>query len=107
MNEASDSFAVRDERDFNTRFMDDDAYRTVTDADGKFEFYGVMPGFYQINLGLSFSQADGWMWAVDLYDHMEIKEGKPLNLTVTLQPLIQLESPVNEQVFTTDTVDFR
>lgn len=82
-------------------------YQTVTDAEGHFRFSGVIPGFYQIELGLSFDQIDGWTWPVQAEDWTEIKSGDALTRDITLQPLLELIAPVNSQVLTGSSVNFQ
>lgn len=85
---------------------DSEPYQIVTDAEGHFQFSGVIPGFYQIQLGLSFEQIDGWTWPVQADDWIEIKAGDSLTRNLTLQPLLELKSPVNSQVLTGSAVKF-
>lgn len=82
-------------------------YETVTDANGHYRFTGVIPGFYQLALGLSFEQIDGWTWPVTQDDWLEIGQGDELTSDITLQPLLNLISPVNSEVITGPSVTFR
>ncbi|WP_340007157.1 hypothetical protein MHH52_05560 [Paenibacillus sp. FSL K6-0276] len=81
-------------------------YRIVTDADGRFEFHGVIPGFYQLQLGLSYDQIDGWTWPIQYDDWIEVKPGDVLNERIVLQPLLELQSPINQETITDQSVDF-
>lgn len=82
-------------------------YQIVTDAEGRFQFSGVIPGFYQIQLGFSFEQIDGWTWPVQSDDWIELQSGSSVTHDITLQPLLELQSPVNSQVLTGDAVQFK
>lgn len=86
---------------------DSEPYQTVTDAEGHFQFSGVIPGFYQIQLGFSFEQIDGWTWPVQSDDWLELQAGSTVTHAIMLQPLLELQSPVNSQVLTGDTVQFK
>ncbi|MBY0014377.1 hypothetical protein [Paenibacillus typhae] len=86
---------------------DSEPYQIVTDAEGRFQFSGVIPGFYQIQLGFSFEQIDGWTWPVQPDDWIELQPGSSVTHDITLQPLLELQSPVNSQVLTGDAVQFK
>lgn len=81
-------------------------YEIVTDAQGRFSFSGVIPGNYQLFLGLSFEQIDGWTWPVQADDWIEINPNDRLTRNIDLQPLLELKSPVNSQILTGDSVEF-
>lgn len=81
-------------------------YQIVTDESGHFQFNGVLPGFYQLEIGVSFEQIDGWAWPVQSDDWIEIKPGDDLTENIILQPLLELKSPVNSQVVTGSSVEF-
>ncbi|WP_339317180.1 carboxypeptidase-like regulatory domain-containing protein [Paenibacillus sp. FSL R10-2734] len=82
-------------------------YLIVTDDEGRFEFHGVIPGFYQLQLGLSYDQIDGWTWPIQYDDWIEVKPGDTLNESIVLQPLLELQSPINQETITDQTVEFR
>ncbi|AIQ56611.1 carboxypeptidase-like regulatory domain-containing protein [Paenibacillus borealis] len=81
-------------------------YEIYTDAQGRFSFSGVIPGYYQLHLGLSFEQIDGWTWPVQSDDWIEVKPNDRLTNNIILQPLLELKSPVNSQILTGDSVEF-
>ncbi|AIQ39614.1 carboxypeptidase-like regulatory domain-containing protein [Paenibacillus sp. FSL R5-0912] len=87
-------------------FYGSEPYEIVTDAQGRFSFSGVIPGYYQLFLGLSFEQIDGWTWPVQADDWIEIKPNDRLTNNIILQPLLELKSPVNSQLLTGDSVEF-
>lgn len=86
---------------------DSEPYQMITDAEGRFQFSGVIPGFYQIQLGFSFEQIDGWTWPVQSDDWIELQSGGSVTHDITLQPLLELQSPVNSQVLTGEAVQFK
>ncbi|KUP24416.1 hypothetical protein, partial [Paenibacillus sp. DMB5] len=99
---------LRAERElYHSVRSDSEPYQIVTDAEGRFQFSGVIPGFYQIQLGLSFEQIDGWTWPVQSDDWIELQAGSSVTHDITLQPLLELQSPVNSQVLTGDAVQFK
>ncbi|WP_019913045.1 carboxypeptidase-like regulatory domain-containing protein [Paenibacillus sp. HW567] len=92
---------------YHSVMYDSEPYQIVTDAQGHFQFSGIIPGFYQLQLGLSFEQIDGWTWPVQYEDWIEIKAGDTLTNNIVLQPLLELKLPVNSQVITGPSVHFK
>ncbi|KAI7259984.1 hypothetical protein KC345_g10172 [Hortaea werneckii] len=88
-------------------FYGSEPYEIITDSQGHFSFSGIIPGFYQLHLGLSFEQIDGWTWPVQTDDWIEIRQNDRLKHNIVLQPLLELKSPVNSQILTGDAVDFQ
>ncbi|WP_151733068.1 hypothetical protein [Paenibacillus tengchongensis] len=84
----------------------DEPYQTVTDENGHYSFSNVIPGFYQLQLGLSFEQIDGWTWPAGSDEWLELDQGAQLTEDITLQPLLELKSPVNSEVVTGPSVTF-
>ncbi|CAH1054593.1 carboxypeptidase-like regulatory domain-containing protein [Paenibacillus pseudetheri] len=97
---------LRAESEVNHSITAAEPYRIVTDDKGRFEFHGVIPGFYQLQLGLSYDQIDGWTWPVQYDDWIEVKPGDSLNQSIVLQPLLELQSPINQETITGQSVDF-
>ncbi|MGM0902218.1 MAG: carboxypeptidase regulatory-like domain-containing protein [Bacillota bacterium] len=97
---------LRQEQAVNHSVMEDEPYQMVTDEDGNFEFTGVLPGNYQLYLGLTFDQIDGWAWPVEYGDWIQIDGQETERLEATLHPLLELHSPVNQEVIETDTMEF-
>lgn len=97
---------LRAESEVNHSINDSEPYRMVTDVEGHFEIHGVNPGFYQLQIGLSFEQIDGWTWPVQYDEWIEIKQGDNVNEHLVLQPLIELQSPINQETLTGQIVDF-
>lgn len=98
---------LRAESEVNHSITSAEPYRIVTDAEGSFEFHGVIPGFYQLQLGLGYDQIDGWTWPVQYDDWIEVKPDDRLNESIVLQPLLELQSPINQETLTGKTIDFR
>ncbi|KGE19091.1 carboxypeptidase-like regulatory domain-containing protein [Paenibacillus wynnii] len=97
---------LRDESHVNHSVTDSEPYRILTDSEGHFQFHGVIPGYYQLELGLHFNQIDGWTWPIQFGDWIEIKQGENKLANVTLQPLLELHSPVNQQIITDKNINF-
>lgn len=97
---------LRAESEVNHSITAAEPYRIVTDDEGRFEFHGVIPGFYQLQLGLSYDQIDGWTWPVQYDDWIEVKPDDRLNESIVLQPLLELQSPINQETITGQSVDF-
>lgn len=97
---------LRDEQNSNRSVMDSDPYQTRTGADGSYEIIGILPGSYQLGLGLSFQQVDGWTWPVDLDEWIDLKEGEEMNYNVTFQPLLNVIQPVNYETLTDQSLRF-
>ncbi|WP_150265539.1 hypothetical protein [Paenibacillus tepidiphilus] len=91
---------------YHSVYYGDEPYQTVTDENGHYSFSGVIPGFYQLQLGLSFEQIDGWTWPVGSEDWLELEQGTQLTEDIALQPLLELKSPVNSEVVTGPSVTF-
>ncbi|MEK5252904.1 carboxypeptidase-like regulatory domain-containing protein [Paenibacillus sp. FSL F4-0125] len=98
---------LRAESEVHHSITEAEPYRIVTDDKGRFEFHGVIPGFYQLQLGLSYDQIDGWTWPVQYDDWIEVKPDDRLNESIVLQPLLELQSPINQETITGQSVDFR
>lgn len=97
---------LRKEDSVHRSLMEDEPYQLVTDQQGNFEFTGVIPGNYQLNLGLTFEQIDGWTWPVEMEDWIIISGQETEKLEVTLHPLLELEAPVNQAEIKTNTMEF-
>lgn len=98
---------LRREVDVYHSVAEGEPYQMVTDANGHYEFKGVLPGSYQLYIGLMFDQIDGWTWPTTNNDWVEVKPGQSLMEDIVLRPLIEIKSPVNQQVITGETLDFR
>lgn len=97
---------LRSEEKVSRSVGPEEAYQVTTDADGYFEISGVLPGSYQVALGLSFDQIDGWTWPVDMDEWLDVGEKKTITYNITLQKLIKLNSPVNQQKITDKQILF-
>ncbi|MCH1627384.1 carboxypeptidase-like regulatory domain-containing protein [Fredinandcohnia quinoae] len=97
---------LREEQDVNKSVSVDEPYQLITDENGEFELQNVFPGNYQISLGFTFDQIDGWSWPTDLNDWIDIDGNQDITYNVTLHPLIEIKSPVNQQKITEKQVHF-
>ncbi|GMK40851.1 hypothetical protein PCCS19_39070 [Paenibacillus sp. CCS19] len=98
---------LRDSKEVYHSLIESEPYQTMTDSEGNFTFKGVVPGSYVIYIGLSFEQIDGWTRpAKQDTEWIDIRGGEHLTRNITLQRLIQLHAPVDEQVITGKTIKF-
>ncbi|MGG3279816.1 hypothetical protein [Paenibacillus solani] len=81
-------------------------YQMLTDAKGQYRFEGVEAGSYQLAMGLNYEQVDGRAWSIDAGDWVEVTRGSQQSINVTMQPLIQLRTPVNNEEIGGDTIYF-
>ncbi|WP_158544121.1 carboxypeptidase-like regulatory domain-containing protein [Cohnella sp. OV330] len=98
---------LRSSRDIYHSLLDSEPYLTLTDSEGNFTFKGVAPGSYVIYIGLNFEQIDGWTRPANNNEEwIDVRGGEQLTRDITLQRLIQLRAPVDQQVITGETVRF-
>lgn len=98
---------LRSSKDVYHSLIESEPYQTLTDSEGNFAFKGVVPGSYVIYIGLNFDQIDGWtLPAKPDEEWIDLRGGEHLTRNITLQRLIQLRSPVDEQAITGKTVKF-
>ncbi|WP_305024472.1 carboxypeptidase-like regulatory domain-containing protein [Paenibacillus lacisoli] len=97
---------LRQKGDANHSVVNEEPYQTMTNSKGEFTFHGVLPGSYQLNLGLRLDQVDGWSWQIENDTWIDIQAGERRELNVEFQPLIQQTSPVNNEVIHGDTMTF-
>ncbi|WP_234982577.1 carboxypeptidase-like regulatory domain-containing protein [Ornithinibacillus halophilus] len=97
---------LREENLVNRSIGDDEPYQVLTDENGMFEIEGVVPGSYQVFIGLMFEDIDGYTWPVDRDDWIVIDGSEDIKYSVTLQPLIEIKRPINNQNITDHDVHF-
>ncbi|MFA9558652.1 hypothetical protein ACERII_15200 [Evansella sp. AB-rgal1] len=97
---------LRNESKSNHSFYGDGRYETVTSHDGSFRISNVLPGSYQVYLGLMFDQVDGYVWATDPYDIIDIEGEEVVEYPIEFQPLINIVSPSNYVVIKDEEVTF-
>ncbi|KOP67543.1 hypothetical protein AMS62_21575 [Bacillus sp. FJAT-18019] len=81
-------------------------YQMLTDAKGQYRFEGVEAGSYQLAMGLNYEQVDGRAWSLDAGDWVEVARGSQQSINVTMQPLIQLRTPVNNEEIGDEAIYF-
>ncbi|MUV36848.1 hypothetical protein JNUCC1_00652 [Lentibacillus sp. JNUCC-1] len=97
---------LREKNVVNQSVSQVEPYQVVTDENGAYTFHGVMPGEYQLFLGFAFDQIDGWTYPVQANDWVNIEGNDDITKDITLQELINIESPVNQTTITGETVEF-
>ncbi|MEK5107996.1 hypothetical protein MHI57_14815 [Cytobacillus sp. FSL K6-0129] len=97
---------LRDESDIHYGALGDERYFTTTDKDGFYEWNFVESGRYQVILGFSFDQINGWTYPSTMDDWLTVGDQLEVTKDITLRPLIEIDSPVNQAKITTDTVHF-
>ncbi|MRH43633.1 hypothetical protein GH741_13225 [Aquibacillus halophilus] len=83
---------------------EEEIHYAVTDAEGSFTIAGVPRGYYQVHLGIDINQMNGYKWAVENDEWLEIEGDMTKN--IILQPLITTSKPSNYQELTDDEVHF-
>ncbi|OZB97729.1 carboxypeptidase-like regulatory domain-containing protein [Paenibacillus sp. XY044] len=83
----------------------DEPYQTMTNEKGEYSFKGVLPGSYQLYLGLELDQISGWTWPTESNDwvHVGLQD---ISRDCVLQPLLELVSPVNQKTVRDDSITF-
>jgi hypothetical protein len=97
---------LREEDSIQYSVREEEPYQLLTDGNGQFEFTGVLPGSYQIYLGLTFGQIDGWAYPIAADPWIDLDGSKAEQVEIVLHPLIELKSPVNQTEISTDEVHF-
>ncbi|WP_182299330.1 carboxypeptidase-like regulatory domain-containing protein [Cohnella cholangitidis] len=98
---------LRSEQDVNHSITEGEPYQLLTDAQGHYEFKGVLPGSYQLFIGLLYEQIDGWTWPTMNDDWIDVKEDQSLAENIVLRPLIEIKSPINQKTMTGSAVKFQ
>ncbi|QJD87002.1 carboxypeptidase regulatory-like domain-containing protein [Cohnella herbarum] len=98
---------LRAEQDVSHSVTDGEPYQMITDSHGRYEFKNVIPGNYQLYIGLLYDQIDGWTWPTMVDDWIAVGNGHSVAQDVTLRPLIEIQEPANDATLTGRTVKFR
>lgn len=77
--------------------LSDEPYKQQTDDDGYYEFANIDAGSYQMVLGFSFEQIDGWTYPAEMDDWIDVEVGDKVAYNIELQPLMDIYSPVNQE----------
>ncbi|WP_047983214.1 carboxypeptidase-like regulatory domain-containing protein [Ornithinibacillus californiensis] len=97
---------LRDENNANRSVMAEDTYQIVTDKEGRYEFRGVIPDNYQITLGFYYDQISGWTWPLEMDEWIEVDGRENISYNITLQKLIEVKQPINQEVIKDDVIHF-
>lgn len=97
---------LRSRRDVNNSINDSEPYQTMTDANGQYVIKGVLPGVYQIHIGLNLDQISGWTWPGPYDDWIDVKGQQHITRNIVFQRLLELRSPVNNEVVKDKEITF-
>ncbi|MDY0410283.1 carboxypeptidase-like regulatory domain-containing protein [Paracerasibacillus soli] len=97
---------LQDANAVNLGVREFEPYYHITNKNGEFRFDGVIPGSYQIILALAFDQIDGWTWPVNMDDWIDVTENTDITYNITLEKLIDIQSPVNQEEITDKSIHF-
>jgi tetratricopeptide (TPR) repeat protein len=97
---------LRHENDVNHNVLESEPYQILTDKQGRFIFDNIVPGSYQLFLGLDFDQISGWTWPVMNDQWLDIGVDEQLLQDIVLHPLMELKSPVNETTIEKPNIEF-
>ncbi|MBO1004132.1 hypothetical protein [Pseudogracilibacillus auburnensis] len=97
---------LQEGEEVNQSISEFERYEVITNEQGEFEFQHVVPGSYQVSLGLMYEQIDGWSWPIDMDEWIDVDGINDITYDITFQPLIEIESPANQQEITGETVSF-
>ncbi len=81
-------------------------YRATTDQEGYYKFSRVMPNEYQVGIGFTYEQIDGYSWPVDMEDRVVVQSREDIVHDIVLLPLLDVYFPVNEYAFTERELTF-
>ena len=96
---------LRRQSDVYSSIRDDEPYQTMTNAKGQYIFRGVLPGAYQINIGLDLEQISGWTWPGPYDDWIDVRQ-QSITRNIVFQRLLELKSPVNNAVVKDKEITF-
>lgn len=97
---------LRSRRDVNNSINDSEPYQTMTNANGQYVIKGVLPGAYQIHIGLNLDQISGWTWPGPYDDWIDVKGQQHITRNIVFQRLLELRSPVNNEVVKDKEITF-
>ncbi|WP_433615817.1 hypothetical protein [Paenibacillus cellulositrophicus] len=83
----------------------DEPYQTMTNGKGEYTIKGVLPGSYQLYLGLELDQISGWTWPAESNEWIRVGLQDVIRDAV-LQPLLELDFPVNQTTVREDRITF-
>ncbi|MYL33839.1 hypothetical protein GLW05_09535 [Pontibacillus yanchengensis] len=96
-------FLVNPDRKGNS-FMEKQSPSAITDEQGHFKIEALPKGDYQLMLGMTLDQVDGYTWPVESDEWLNVQSDMKRN--ITLPSLIKINSPINDQTVKGDKVEF-
>ncbi|WP_170289454.1 carboxypeptidase-like regulatory domain-containing protein [Metabacillus lacus] len=97
---------LREEQVVHRSVTPGDQYQVFTDSNGNFTIASVIPGAYQIYLGLSFEQIDGWTYPIPADPWIDLDGTPAEDINIVLQPLMDLNYPVNQEAVSESEISF-
>jgi tetratricopeptide (TPR) repeat protein len=97
---------LRHKHAVNHSIISTEPYQIATDDHGQYSFDGVLPGSYQLYLGLDFDQISGSTWPIKSDEWLDLEAGSAVRQDIVLHPLMELKSPVNEAVLKESSFEF-
>lgn len=98
---------LRNEASVNMSVGRDERHQTLTDENGFYQITGVIPGKYQIHLGLTQAQVDDWAWAMPKDQWIDITGDRKITYNMKFNPLIEIHEPVNYKEIRSKEVRFK
>ncbi|KGP74694.1 carboxypeptidase-like regulatory domain-containing protein [Pontibacillus yanchengensis] len=96
-------FLVNPDRKGNS-FTEKQSPSSITDDQGNFKIEALPKGDYQLMLGMTLDQVDGYTWPVESDEWLDVQSDVKRN--ITLPSLIKINSPINDQMVKGDKVEF-
>ncbi|MCT1577030.1 carboxypeptidase-like regulatory domain-containing protein [Oceanobacillus kimchii] len=97
---------LKHESDIHYSGLIDEPYREQTDIQGYYTLDNVAAGSYQLVLGFSFEQIDGWTYPAEMTDWIDVEVGDEIAYNIELQPLMDIHSPVNQETIKDEHILF-
>ncbi|GLO68087.1 carboxypeptidase-like regulatory domain-containing protein [Oceanobacillus kimchii] len=97
---------LKHESDIHYSGLSDEPYREQTDSQGYYTLDNVAAGSYQLVLGFSFEQIDGWTYPAEMTDWIDVEVGDEIAYNIELQPLMDIHSPVNQETIKDEHILF-
>ncbi|MDX5473998.1 MAG: carboxypeptidase-like regulatory domain-containing protein [Bacillaceae bacterium] len=100
---------LRDETNANYGRIshEDEEFLVFTDKNGNYTFTSVMPGSYQVFLGFSVEQIDGWTVGERKSHWIHLESNEQIEYNLSLHRLMEIVSPANDEKLKNDEITFK